>query len=128
MSVMRLRPYDSLRRALREPWQRNLAVLWVVQLLSVAGFNTILPFLPLYVQELGLTDPSQVKLWAGLLSSVPMVGAAIMAPVWGNLADRYGRKLMIIRASLGAAIIVALLGLATAPWPVSYTHLRAHET
>lgn len=114
--ALRRRILRTAEHALRENWQRNLAVLWLVQLLSVAGFNTIIPFLPLYVQELGVTDPTQVKLWAGLLSSVPMMTAAVMAPVWGNLADRYGRKLMIMRATLGGAFIVGLMGLTVAPW------------
>lgn len=103
-------------RGFHEPWQRNLAVLWLAQLFSVAGFNTIQAFLPFYVQHLGVTNPSEVKLWAGMLSSSPMIGFAVMAPIWGRLADRRGRKLMVLRASCGGVVVLALMGLATAPW------------
>ncbi|TEU13977.1 MAG: MFS transporter [Anaerolineales bacterium] len=116
MCHLRYRLRRVLCRGFHEPWRRNLAVLWLAQLFSVAGFNTILPFLPFYVQELGVTNPSEVKLWAGMLSSGPMIGFAVMAPIWGQLADRRGRKLMVLRASCGGTVVLALMGLATAPW------------
>jgi DHA1 family multidrug resistance protein-like MFS transporter len=111
-----LRRWRHPRSALSEPWQRDLVVLWVVQLLSVAGFDSIMPFIPFYVQELGITEPRLVELWAGALASIPMAGAAIMSPVWGRMADRYGRKLMVLRATMAASLVIGAIGLVSAPW------------
>ncbi len=92
-------------------WQRNLAVLWIAEVLSIAGFSVVLPFLPYYVQELGITDTSQVAFWSGVLTSAQAITMALIAPVWGSLADRYGRKVMVVRAMFGGAIIMSAMGL-----------------
>lgn len=70
--------------------------------------NLVIPFLPLYVQLLGEHD--QVELWSSLAFSSTFVTAAIFSPIWGKLADKYGRKPMLIRASLGMAVIMILMG------------------
>lgn len=94
----------------RVSWQRNLAVLWVAELLSIAGFSVVLPFLPYYVQELGITDKNQIVFWSGLLTSAQAVTMALIAPVWGSLSDRYGRKIMVVRAMFGGALIMSMMG------------------
>ena len=93
-------------------WQRNLAVLWVGEVLAIAGFQIALPFLPYYVQELGITAEGQIAFWSGMVISSQAVTMALIAPVWGSLADRYGRKIMVVRAMLGGAVILTLMGLA----------------
>lgn len=89
-------------------WRRTLLITWFAQVLSLSGFGFAIPFLPFFIQELGLTDPQEIRLWTGLLSSAPALSMAIMAPIWGMLADRVGRKLMILRAMIFGAIILAL--------------------
>jgi DHA1 family multidrug resistance protein-like MFS transporter len=69
-----------------------------------------LPFLPYYVQELGVTDLEQVAFWAGLLTSAQSTTMALVGPLWGSLADRYGRKIMVERAMFGGAVIICLMG------------------
>jgi DHA1 family multidrug resistance protein-like MFS transporter len=96
-----------------ERWKRNLAAAWVSQLLCVLGFNSVFAFLPLYIQGLGVTDPDQVKLWTGWISTGGQLSMAIMAPIWGALADRYGRKMMVQRAAFSGAVFVFLIGLST---------------
>jgi len=93
-------------------WQRNLYVLTAAELIAVAGFAVIWPFLPYYVQELGVTNPDQIKLWSGWLLSSQAIARAIVAPIWGSLADRYGRKIMVERAMLGGALVFVGMGLA----------------
>ena len=68
----------------------------------------VMPFLPFYLKELGVTDPDSVKIWSGLVFSAPFMVSALMQPLWGVLGDRYGRKPMVVRAmmALGAANIV----------------------
>ncbi len=92
-----------------EVWRRNLYVVWVAELIAIAGFSVAFPFLPYYVQELGVTEPGQVELWAGILVAVQGVTMTIFSPIWGTLADRYGRKIMIERATFGGAIILTCM-------------------
>lgn len=94
-------------------WQRTLYTLWVTQFIAVAGFSFVTPFVPYYIQELGVTDVRQVGVWAGLVTAAQAVSMALIAPVWGALADRYGRKMMVLRASFGGAVILALMGFVT---------------
>jgi DHA1 family multidrug resistance protein-like MFS transporter len=92
-------------------WQRNLAVLWIGELIAISGFSVTLPFLPYYVQELGITGLDRVAFWAGLLTTAQSTTMAVVAPLWGLLADRYGRKIMVVRAMFGGAVIISLMGL-----------------
>lgn len=94
-------------------WRRTLYTLWITQFIAVAGFSFVMPFIPYYIQELGVTDLKQVGLWASLVTSAQALSMALIAPVWGALADRYGRKLMVMRASYAGAFIMVLMGLVT---------------
>ena len=95
-----------------ENWKKNIYILWVTQVLSTMSFGFGLPFLPFYIQELGVTDPDQIKLMTGVLSTMPAITMAIMSPIWGILSDRFGRKLMILRAMLAATFVIGGMGLA----------------
>lgn len=93
-------------------WRRNLYILFLVQILSTAGFSLVFPFLPLYVKELGVSTVGSIEFWSGLVFSSQAVTMMFTAPIWGTIADRYGRKPMLIRASLGGAILVGAMGFA----------------
>ena len=93
-------------------WRRNLYLLFAVQVLSVAGFSLVFPFLPLYVAELGVATRGSVAFWSGLVFSSQAVTMMFSSPMWGVAADRYGRKPMLIRATLGGALMVVLMGFA----------------
>ena len=93
-----------------ETWKRTLYVMWVAELVAIAGFSVVFPFLPYYVQELGVTNLHEVELWSGALFASQAITMAIFAPIWGTLADRFGRKLMVQRAMFGGAIILAAMG------------------
>ncbi len=96
-------------------WQRTLVIIWIVEFVSLVGFAMVMPFLPFYVQDLGVSDPDQVKFWSGLIISAHAVTMAIFAPMWGSLADRYGRKLMLERAIFGASVVLTLMAFAKNP-------------
>ena len=100
---------------LKEHWQRNLAVLWLAQTLMMMAFSFFFPFIPLYVQTLGVQGTAQAAQWAGLLSAASAISMAIVQPIWGNLADRFGRKPMVVRSMVSAGILTSLMGLATSP-------------
>jgi DHA1 family multidrug resistance protein-like MFS transporter len=93
-----------------ETWKRNLYVLWVAELVAIAGFTVFSPFLPYYIQELGVTDLRAVELWSGVLFAAQAVTMAIFSPIWGALADRYGRKPMVERAMFGGAVVLTAMG------------------
>jgi DHA1 family multidrug resistance protein-like MFS transporter len=92
-------------------WRRNLYILAVVQLLSTAGFSLVFPFMPLYVQEVGIATRGSVEFWSGLSFSSQAFTMMLAAPIWGAYADRYGRKVMLVRATFGGAILLVLMGL-----------------
>lgn len=100
-----------------EQWKKNLIVLWFGQFLVMAGMTMVIPFLSLYLQfDLGLTDKHEIGLWAGVIFAGNFVTSFIFQPIWGKLADRYGRKMMLLRSGFGMAIVMALMGFATNPW------------
>jgi DHA1 family multidrug resistance protein-like MFS transporter len=90
-------------------WRRNLYVIWIAEFVSIVGFSSAMPFLPYYVQDLGVTGPGQVELWSGLLHSMHALTMGIMAPVWGSLADRMGYKVMVERAMFGGALLLGAM-------------------
>ena len=92
-----------------ENWKVNLAASWGAQFLCIAGFTAAFPFTPFFVRELGVTEVDQVALWAGIISSAGSVSMALISPVWGMMADRHGRKLMVERAAFGGAIIMTAM-------------------
>lgn len=100
-------------------WKRNLYVLWAAELLAIAGFSVAFPFLPYYIQELGITELRQVELWSGIIVAAHSIAMAIFSPIWGAVADRYGRKLMIERATFGGAIVLAAMGLVQNVWQLA---------
>lgn len=92
-------------------WKKTLYLVWFVQIFSLMSFSFGLPFLPYYIQDLGITDPEKLRLFTGILSAAPAIGMAIMAPVWGIISDKYGKKPMLLRAMLSASVILTCLGL-----------------
>ncbi len=94
------------------PWRKNLYLLFSVQLISMTGFSLVVPFLPLYVKQLGISTRGSVEFWSGMAFSAQALTMMISAPVWGLLADRFGRKLMLVRASLGGSVLLAAMGFA----------------
>jgi DHA1 family multidrug resistance protein-like MFS transporter len=96
-------------------WRRTFVALCASQTIAMLAFSMALPFLPLYVQRLGVEDPRAAARWAGAMAAGGAVIMAVMAPVWGAIADRYGRKPMVARALIGGGAIVALMGLVRSP-------------
>ncbi|CAI0773497.1 multidrug efflux MFS transporter [Serratia entomophila] len=99
-----------------EAWKVNLISVWLGCFFTGLAMSQILPFLPLYVEQLGVTGHQSLSLWSGLVFSGTFLVSAVVSPLWGSLADRKGRKLMLLRASLGMAVVIALQGLATNVW------------
>ncbi len=113
-----LQPIGWLGRAkqgLAIPWVRTVFILWIVQLIGEIAFGFGLPFTPLFVQELGVSDPKVAGLWAGAMSAGFAVCMGIMSPVWGVVADRYGRRLMIQRVLFGMVFALGAIAFVQNP-------------
>ncbi len=92
-----------------ERWQKTLLIVFLAQLFSAVGFSTIFPFLPLYIEELGSVTGASVEVLSGLVISSQAFTMMLAAPFWGALADRHGRKLMVVRATLGGSVVLGLM-------------------
>lgn len=95
------------------PWRATLVSVWLSQFLSLSAFGFGIPFVAYYIQDLGVRDSNAVARWTALFQALAPLAFAISGPVWGVMADRYGRRLMLIRANIGA--VVALFGMSIAP-------------
>ncbi|MBU3829320.1 MAG: multidrug efflux MFS transporter [Candidatus Limosilactobacillus merdavium] len=104
-------------------WKRNLRVLAVAVFIAGIAFSEVMPFLPLYISTLGHFSHQQLNMWAGLVFSGIYFVSAFVSPWWGKLADKKGRKLMILRASLGMSIVLAAMGLVTNVWQLFFLRM-----
>ncbi len=95
-----------------EIWKKNLIVCWFGIFVASMGMSQIAPVLPLYIRHLGVTNTASIAQLSGLAFGVTYIICAIFSPIWGYAADKYGRKAMILRASLGMAVVIGTMGLA----------------
>ncbi|MFE4709869.1 multidrug efflux MFS transporter [Paenibacillus sp. NPDC056722] len=93
-------------------WKRNLWVCWFGMFVTGVGMSQIAPVLPLYIKHLGVHNPDAIAQYSGLAFGITFIVSAIFSPIWGKAADKFGRKPMLLRASLGMAIVVGCMGFA----------------
>jgi MFS transporter, DHA1 family, multidrug resistance protein len=99
-----------------ELWRKNLYSVWSAQFIAGLGLNMVIPFLPLYLRDLGVDGDQSLKIWSGVVFSSAFMVSACMQPLWGILGDRVGRKPMIVRAMLGLGLAHILMGFAQSPY------------
>lgn len=92
--------------------EKNLFVCWFGLFVAGIGMSQIAPVLPLYIQHLGVHNSSSIAQLSGIAFGVTYIISAIFSPIWGHIADKYGRKPMILRASLGMALVIGCMGFA----------------
>jgi MFS family permease len=98
--------------------RRNLIALTAASFIGFTGFTLVMPFLPLYMRQLGLTDVGEIALWTGLSLGVTPAITALLSPAWGRLADRFGRKLLVVRSLVSFIFLMSAMAWATRPWHV----------
>ena len=101
---------------LRVDGRSSFVVLLVSQLAATMGFTFVLPFMPIYVQTLGVEEAGSAAAWAGVINSSTAVTMALAAPLWGKLGDKVGLKPMLLRATVAGSIVIGLMGLVGSPW------------
>ncbi len=97
-------------------WQRTMWAMVGIQFIMTMSFSILSPIMPLFLPELGVTQPAQIALWAGILNGTTAFVAAFASPLWGRVADRRGRKLMLLRSSFAIGFFTALMGLSLNVW------------
>lgn len=97
-----------------ENWKKNLIILWLGCLIVSSSFSMVVPFLPIFLLQLGVHH--HLEIWSGILYSSAFFAGAISAPYWGNIADKYGRKPMIIRAGFVLFAIYMFTTFVTNPY------------
>ena len=95
------------------PWKRHFYFLLIAELVAIVGFQAIQPFLPYYIQELDVESLEEALIWAGYMGTAGGLAMALSAPVWGAVADRWGRKPMVVRSMLGGGLTVVCMAYAT---------------
>ncbi|HEY5299131.1 MAG TPA: MFS transporter, partial [Acetobacteraceae bacterium] len=99
-----------------EGWARLMWVMVGIQFIMSLSFTILSPIMPLFLPELGVTRPSAIDLWAGILNGVTPLVAAFVSPLWGRMADRRGRKQALLRSTFAIGIFTALMGLSFTVW------------
>src|SRR5512142_775003 len=91
-----------------QSWQRNLYIIAAAELIVIMGFSFAQPFMPLFIKQLGSYNDDQAAFWSGITAGASGIAMFLSSPIWGILADRWGRKAMLLRAQFGSAVILAL--------------------
>ena len=99
-------------------WRRNQTAVTTATFMGFMSFTLVMPFLPLYFEQLGVQSARSVAIWSGLSLGVTPAVTAAMAPVWARLAERYGRKMMVGRSLVSFMVIMGALAFVRAPWQV----------
>lgn len=93
-------------------WKRNLIVCWFGMFVTSIGMSQIAPVLPLYIKNLGVHNTTLIDQFSGVAFGVTYIISSVFSPIWGHAADKFGRKPMLLRASLGMAVVVFCMGFA----------------
>lgn len=99
-----------------ETWKRNLWILWIGVFFTAASFSMVIPFLPIFLLQIGVHQHTEI--WSGLIFSSAFFAGAVASPFWGRVADRYGRKPMIVRAGFVLFVIYTLMAFVTNPYQI----------
>jgi len=99
-------------------WQRNVYAVTAASFLGYTGFTVVMPFLPLFIGQLGVTDTGAIAVWTGISLGVTPGLTAVLAPAWGKLGDRFGRKIMVERSLVSFVVLMAAMAFVTRPWHV----------
>jgi DHA1 family multidrug resistance protein-like MFS transporter len=99
-------------------YSKNLFAVTSASFIGFMGFTLVMPFLPLYLRQLGVQDVGRVAMWSGLSLGITPALTALLSPFWGRLADRFGRKIMVERSLASFILVMSAMAFVTRPWHV----------
>ena len=99
-------------------WKRSFYAVFIGEILALIGFTASFPVIPFFIRDLGVSDSATLNIWVGACATATAVAMFIFAPLWGQMADTYGKRPMLLRAMLGGAVTMGLLGIANQPWQI----------
>jgi DHA1 family multidrug resistance protein-like MFS transporter len=106
-------------------WKVSFAAVFASQLVAVLGFSMFVPFLPLYLGELGVASAGEQALWSGVIFGITPLLSGLASPFWGALGDKFGPKAMLVRAQLLGGISIGLMAFAPNPlWLLGFRVLQ----
>ncbi|MBI3048770.1 MAG: MFS transporter [Acidobacteria bacterium] len=97
-------------------WKRNQTAITAAAFVGFTGFTLVMPFLPLYIRQLGVTDIGEIALWTGMTLGVSPAIAALTAPLWGRVGDRFGNKLLVQRSLISFIVVMTSMAYVTKAW------------
>ena len=100
------------------PWRRNVVAVTAASFMGYTGFTLVMPFLPLFIGQLGVSDVGEIAMWTGLSLGITPGLTALLAPAWGRLGDRFGRKIMVERSLVSFVVLFAAMAFVTNVWQV----------
>ena len=101
-----------------QDWEKSFYAIFAGEILALIGFTACIPIIPFFIRDLGVSDPSSLNIWVGACATATAVSMFVFAPLWGQLADSRGKRLMLLRAMIGGAVVIALMSATTRPWQV----------
>src|SRR3982750_4157511 len=101
-----------------DAWQRNVFAVTAASFMGYTGFTLVMPFLPLFIRQLGVTDVGEIAMWTGVSLGVTPGLTAILAPAWGRLGDRFGRKIMVERSLVSFVVLFTAMAFVRSVWQV----------
>jgi MFS transporter, DHA1 family, multidrug resistance protein len=99
-------------------WRRNVFAVTAASFMGYTGFTLVMPFLPLFIGQLGVTDVGEIAMWTGVSLGITPALTALLAPWWGRLGDRFGRKIMVERSLVSFVVLFAAMAFVTSVWQV----------
>src|SRR3954465_3808010 len=99
-------------------WQKNVYAVTAASFMGYTGFTVVMPFLPLFIGQLGVTNVGSVAMWTGVCLGITPALTALLPPAWGGPGDRYGRKIMVERSMVSFVILMAAMAYVTRAWHV----------
>jgi MFS family permease len=112
LTVNAVTPIDS------KAWKRNVFAVTAASFMGYTGFTLVMPFLPLFIGQLGVTDVGEIAMWTGVCLGITPALTALLAPWWGRLGDRFGRKIMVERSLISFVVLFAAMAFVTSVWQV----------
>lgn len=97
-------------------WRRNQIAVTTAAFVGFTGFTLVMPFLPLYIRQLGITDVGEIALWTGLTLGVTPAITALISPLWGRVGDRFGNKLLVQRSLVSFVIVMIAMAYVSRAW------------